>query len=121
MSKHTPGPWLTEKVVAGKPPDRGVGIIAVDPEISRTEIRTPTRGIVAWACGRVGQPSAETLANAHLISAAPEMLVALKAIVAADDAAMAELGQIGMEVSASTRAHTERARAAIAKAEGKSP
>lgn len=108
MSKHTPGPWLAEKVVAGKPPDRGVGIIAVDPEISRTEIRTPTRGIVAWACGRVGQPSAETLANAALIAAAPELLAALKAMIADFCGTM-------------WPDEVDRIRKLIAKAEGKSP
>jgi hypothetical protein len=49
-----------------------------------------------------------------------EMLAELKRIVATDDAAMAELKAIGIEVEPATSAFTERARDVIAKAEGKS-
>lgn len=64
MSKHTPGPWKADG-------DR------IFSDRQRTEYKSSTTIAVTW------DYTAESLANAHLIAAAPEMLEALERISAA--------------------------------------
>lgn len=78
MTKHTPGPWISEDCVAGRPPEAGCGIIASDDDF---KISNPTRGIVAWASRIVSRPNEETLANARLIAAAPDLLEACELVI----------------------------------------
>ena len=100
MSKHTPGTWsaLTpdqfgrpvqaDWVVAG-----GDAYICVGPQWDE-EYRD------------------ESLANAHLIAAAPELLEALEYLASLAEEAMREVGEYDIE------AELAEARAAIAKATG---
>ena len=88
-AQHTPGPWwqgstLDDSVFAAGGGDEVC--VAVCPE----------RSVIS--------DGAETYANARLIAAAPDLLEALKAVVAVADRKTVEF---------------ERARAAIAKAEGR--
>ena len=96
---YTRGPWISEGVVQGRPPDAGCGVIASDDDI---KISNPSRGIIAWANRSVNRTNAETLANARLIAAAPDLLKALKDILAPYD----------------DPRDYKTARAAVAKAEG---
>jgi len=41
-------------------------------------ISNPSRGIVAWASRSVSRTNEETIANARLIAAAPDLLAALR-------------------------------------------
>lgn len=75
-------------------------------------------GRPATVCICDGGAREEDEANARLIAAAPELLAALKEIVAADDEAIRELAKIGLDASHQISALTEKARAAIAKATG---
>lgn len=75
-AQHTAAPWIAEDRCTGKSPDAGCGVIASDVE---RKISNPSRGIAAWATRHVGQTSAEVEANARLISAAPDLLIAAKA------------------------------------------
>ena len=86
MSAHTPGPWHT------------IGTLADRPLVEAED-----GGMVADLVER--EDDAETRANAILISAAPELLEALKRIV--------------KEATGHTLAALDEAQAAIAKAEGK--
>jgi hypothetical protein len=100
-TKHTPGPWRY---------DDTWGLIVA-------------RGEVEVAACHGGGSRSEAQANARLISAAPELLDALKTLLAYH-------GETGHGVFKSTKGHyvKEReclqctmARAAIAKAEGREP
>lgn len=96
MSAHTPGPWSVYE-------DEDEPTLVVGHE------KMPSYHIPLW--GRVlseTPPTEEDRANARLIAAAPDMLDALKAYIAAD-----ESGDHDSFVNA-----YEGARAAIAKAEG---
>ncbi len=92
----------------GKPPDAGCGIIASDDDV---KISNPSRGIVAWANRSVNRTNIETLANARLIAAAPDLLEAAKEMLAA--LAMRDIKSF---IWSSPRA--QALRAAITKAEG---
>lgn len=99
MGKHTPGPWKvdTDRQVAG-----------CNGDIAITSGQTT----VAVAYARLGRPG-ETLANVHLIAAAPELYGLLKEqIECYDKMPMSDLNYAGIE-------WIKRARAAIAKAEGR--
>lgn len=94
---HTPGPWVVLYTKLGAaygieaPGDKGV--------------RGAAGCVVRWS--GIGIPSSETgKANARLIAASPDLLAALKEVVAIADRKTDEF---------------DRARAAIAKAEGKQP
>ena len=95
MSKHTPGPWEVEQdgpwtLVRGR-----------DPELPSDDIPGPLVCTPA--------DNGYTQANAHLIAAAPDLLAALKEIVA------------GISVGTDPdHPWIKEARAAIAKAEGRS-
>jgi len=86
-SKHTPGPWM-----AASRPSSIVGWPVVAPGDGGRSVCNITTG------------HDQSEANAHLISAAPDLLAALKAVIAIADRATVEF---------------DRARAAIAKAEGR--
>lgn len=92
-TKHTPGPWVVE-----------------DPIESLTPIGAHGRNGGKWVAHCLGPHQA---ANARLIAAAPDMLEALTALLARfdDNPELSEL--IGL-------VEIEHARAAIAKAEGRS-
>lgn len=92
----------------GAPPDAGAAVIASDHD---TKISNPSRGIVAWATRLVSRTNAETLANAKLIAAAPELFEALANMVEAAEAEANEKGAGGYLLARLTDA-----RAAIAKA-----
>jgi len=88
---HTPGPWL----VTG-----GNATPCVNDLTGRD---------VAWPSRRRGYPA---MANARLIAAAPELLDALRDVVSY------YVVRIGGKVDTRRAAALDRARAAIAKAEG---
>ena len=95
---HTPGPWTYRRA---KYPVDGSYDYAIAAKVGGQEFC-----IIAEAFGRVADavwPDAE--ANARLIAAAPDLLAALKDVVAVADRKTDEF---------------DRARAAIAKAEGRS-
>ena len=94
MSKHTPGPWISES--AGW---EGVShIVGYDEE-------TGGRTLIAIVFGTSdGQP--EHLRNLSLLTSAPELLAALESVLAL---AVIEYADMSM---------FDRARAAIAKAKG---
>lgn len=103
MSKHTPGPWI----VGGK-----------------YTVRTPFTSS-DWICRtrdeRHGHDDNEDEANARLISAAPELLEALKELLDKRCTSMDIVGydpQTGHPLNAEGMAALN-ARAAIAKAEGR--
>lgn len=85
MSGHTPGPWRLAK----QPPNIGITVTLY--------------GYGPATLGTIHTGNDEYIANAILITAAPDMLAALKAVVAVADRKTIEF---------------DAARAAIAKAEG---
>jgi hypothetical protein len=92
VAEHTPGPWVAEFSEA---------VSVLDGERGRV-------CTINWLKGPYGafgrKPDAEGEANARLIAAAPDLLAALKAVVAIADRKTDEF---------------DLARAAIAKAEGR--
>jgi hypothetical protein len=96
-SKHTPGPWIAEPMVG-----RGAWVKGSNG---------------TWAALSCGDSDLEAEANACLIAAVPDLLDALKEIVAADDTFRATMSP-DVEKDPVTRA-CDAARAAIAKATGK--
>lgn len=107
MGKHTPGPWWLS---------------------SSTIVCTPLAQIIAnvTPCGiqPLEVPFAEAVANASLIAAAPELLEALKWMVENDETNEGDVpmpehnGMTWNEINEFWIAGLNRARAAIAKAEG---
>lgn len=95
---HTPAPWL------------------IAPHESRRVVRADGRSI-AW-CGTY--PEDEAIANARLIAAAPDLLDALRAVLAAErfSARSPETVQQAEAKLDHIRAAAVKADAAIAKAEG---
>ena len=88
MTKHTPGPWVT------------------DPRYFGNVYCDDATGSLVAKCGRfefVSRPAEELAANTRLIAAAPDLLAALEAMVEFYDSD-------GLENGAA-----EQARAAIAK------
>jgi hypothetical protein len=81
---HTPGPW--------KWSDEGAYIVATHADLGSIVI------------AKIAFVAAESVANGHLMTAAPELLAALKAVVSVADRKTAEF---------------DLARSAIAKAEGR--
>ena len=119
MSKHTPGPWTvwnghsdvyagpissnTPGGIIGKPHQRLVCVAICDEDEEITD--------------------REQRANARLIAAAPLLLEACKATVAADEASIKEIQKEfpDYEPSPPNRAITDLLRTAIATAEGETP
>jgi predicted aconitase with swiveling domain len=104
MTAHTPGPWHV-----GKPDQVSTTGYPVIPIYSKTtgQVMSEKGPCVVWATHGTAE------ADAALIAAAPDMLAALKAIVACipDHGTWDQLDPFKMAAIA---------RAAIAKAEGKS-
>lgn len=106
MSKHTPGPWKVATTY--KLAQRGAAEIVPWNDQGRTLALTQTVK---------GYSPDESLANARLISAAPDMLAALKWL--ADSASASQESPEAREWHTKDVWHgIELARAAIAKAEG---
>jgi len=75
MSAHTPGPWAIGFSSSGYPYE-----IRADHQCG---IKGAIRSVIRWA--GIGLPSSpQALANAHLITAAPELLAACKACMEND-------------------------------------
>jgi hypothetical protein len=101
MSKHTPAPWI----VAGPYPSVSV-VVCVDGGSGYPDPHPPSYEPVCIVDQRTeGEPSALALADARLIAAAPDLLASLLEIVA--------------EWGYPNTPKWHRAKAAIAKAEGK--
>lgn len=98
MSKHTPGPWLVQ---AGN--EWADGIVTLE---GHNENGTP----MYWTVASYNRRRDESDANARLIASAPELLAALKRLIATG------LDEREYHEFMSNPAHY--ARAAIAKAEG---
>lgn len=103
MSKHTPGPWKAEGYK---------GLVVNGPDG------------VTLACAPGGKNIEETIANAHLIAAAPDLLAALKAVVDNVDRGDSILRWSPHYVSENALdtddfGNLDSARAAIARAEGR--
>ena len=108
MSKHTPGPW--EAIPFDEDGEQHFGII---------NARQPCGGKIKTAdIARIWPRGgkAKTAANASLIAAAPELLEALKFILADYEDAREEWNSFDAETYADHL--IAEARAAIAKAEG---
>ena len=103
-TQHTPGPWLVEtrKHVYAIKDTKGQDLTYQD-----TEPQTDGGSVTSR-----GRSENETLANAHLIAAAPELLSALETCVS-------ELNQIAFIQKDKLAAEAiQKAHAAIAKAKG---
>lgn len=110
MSKHTPGPWRVGSNSVGGPT-----ITTADKRSTIADIRT---------CGGVhcgGPQHPETTANARLIAAAPDLLEALREMVAGDTEAIEDAERIGIPFPDEMLATYNKACAAIAKATGERP
>jgi hypothetical protein len=95
--EHTPGPWEYEK-----PDENGNAVVGV-------ELENEADGFsIAVVCS--GSPD-QTLADAALIAAAPELLDALRSIV----------NTCNVRIDDPRIKYFDEARAAIAKAEGRQP
>lgn len=99
---HTPGPWHFFEL-STRVPD-GLGYIRPDPE----------DGLMIAHHGDMDRSREENLANGRLIAAAPELLMALKDLMAFDSAAYSK----GSDRAKALLATKKSAWAAIAKAAG---
>lgn len=124
---HTPGPWRVDMTVAlgaygvwtdyaTHPGHDGVGyptqVCSVLPEMKQFR----TQDAVGFATRK------QRDANAILISAAPDLLAACKAMLEADLYAHAEgIWEFAKTDTVEGKAAVDAARAAIAKAEGRKP
>lgn len=109
---HTPGPWSSH----------GCSVY----QDSTWKDGTQSGGrVIALAHEQAdvdGMPSDEDLANARLIAAAPELLAACRATLAYLGCEAEELDREGKHnAAANTRELAAQLRAAIAKAEGRTP
>lgn len=104
MSDHTPGPWMFDKDNVGVNRASGYGILNSEGTIGVT-VHLKHLGFVT-----PDELIENAEANARLIAAAPELLVALEDMVK-NDYASKQPGHFQ---------RTEKARAAIAKAKGES-
>lgn len=100
MSKHTPGPWRI---------DANACRVLATPKGWKRSKGHPVF-VVAQCFTYCSASLDETHANAYLIAAAPEMLASLQSLLASMRAG---------EIDEADEAMVARARAAIAKAEGK--
>lgn len=112
------GPWTAESSVSDDTDERGVAVIAVLPELQRTPQATPTRGMVAWVHSGLGacETDKEAVDTGRLISAAPDLMEALKALIEPFALMPDEVLASYPDVPQPTRVLA--ARAAIRKAEG---
>lgn len=106
MSEHTPGPWWTDGEYSEE--EAGVAVIAANTDAGPLP-GNPTRGMVAWSSELLPENKDRCAANARLIAAAPDLLVAAKLALTHVENIEAEFG---MELGAG-----KALREAIAKAE----
>lgn len=112
-SKHTPGPWNRTPTQGGEPGLIIESIDSPDGHIVATALRSLQTGVAA--VGTDWRTKEEAEANARLIAAAPDLLLALKAVLGWG---LADPSQ--MQADAGHPGDIERqARAAIARAEGR--
>lgn len=112
-AKHTPGPW---SVFIDDSGDQWTGwplSIYAENEEDKTVVRTGGQWPYEWDAAT---SQVEAVANAHLIAAAPELLEALKEMLAEKDDYMRR-NKLGDPLRETV---SKMARAAIAKAEGRS-
>lgn len=108
MSKHTPGPW------------RVFSEGRKNPGIEAKSSTIVLYGDDDEDCGIRGEDSEEQLANARLIAAAPELLEALKELVADAKAKLIVFGKdFGILNSSELAACIDEAKKAILKADGR--
>jgi len=101
-AKHTPGPWIAAAAISsvvGLPVVAGKGSLICNVNHAHDPLHGKVAGDDAF--------NREALANANLIAAAPDLLDALRNLVAVQPNLMANSAEIA------------DARAAIAKAEGR--
>lgn len=113
-TKHTPGPWHCDDVH----PDSGSIMIGSAKDWVCVMCHKPDD--YAAERGDDEENERQTLSNARLIAAAPELLEALKNLVAAYDSAIHDEYD-GTEMLSCLLGEADSARAAIAKAEGFQP
>lgn len=108
-SKHTPGEWTLEPALDGVPYLRGGFEI----------VSCGSRGERIVLCSRSGWPTRaeESLANGRLMTAAPNLLKACRAV--SDCFAVFPSGKINMASAKEARAAFDLVVAALAKAEGR--
>ena len=110
MSKHTPGPWTIGKV-SHKKQRVDIDSLHADQTVGHQTWRGLAR---AYGCEDMpAEGTAAMLANARLIAAAPELLEALRGMLALDEEHH-QRGHCDDDVCAEVR----KALAAIAKATG---
>jgi len=107
MSKHTPGPW---SIFTDKKHKHNAGIEA--DGFSIICIGYPDETPAMDDSGVHGRTTDETTANAHLISAAPDLLEALEAIMDSDLFEWNGSAAFWLQ---------DKVKAAIAKAKGEQP
>lgn len=112
QTKHTPGPWITSITAAHSKIERQDTTIVPDPDSGRDFI------IATCEYGVYGpQVEGEAVANAALIAAAPDLLAACEALIAADTAICDNLGSKSDQAMQRIAA-LDIAAAAIARAKG---
>ena len=105
-TKHTPGPWRATR----DQDSRGNHCWRID---------APSVSLLAVLTYQNAGARAEGIADAHLIAAAPDLLAALEAVLAHEGER--DISPIGTELdSAELERAKNAARAAIARAKGKS-
>jgi hypothetical protein len=110
-AQHTPGPWTYEikTAIAGGTPQYAGPVIYAEDDCEH-------HAIADASCNHTCRLPHETEANARLIAAAPDLLAALAALTAWDEADTAAGGDVDFD---GLRDVINSARAAIAKAEGR--
>lgn len=112
MSKHTPGPWEVTRFGAIK---------SASPNTQVEYARGIGQPQIALVFVDDSRPEGERDANARVIAAAPDLLAALQALVAADGECWCSVNHdrdAGPLGPCELHGALEAARAAIAKAEG---
>lgn len=111
MSKHTPGPWIPNRFDPSSP-------MTVVAESGEWVCKVSSSGM--WA----NQTPETEDANAQLIAAAPDLLAALEALLpyaeseVAYHEAFADIDEENAEEHRESQAAIDKARAAIARAQG---
>lgn len=87
-ARATPGPWVEETFVTGRPPDAGAAVVASDDDLS---ISNPSRGIIAWVTRLVSRTNIQTITNARFIAFSRTAIPAYEARVVELEAALDNL------------------------------
>lgn len=114
-TKHTPGPWKISH--GGLPGDSGFSVASNNAQAENVKVTAE-----CWPCTIVSEEHRQELfANARLIAAAPELLNALRALLATAkviQSANESLRQNGIHAAGFADSLVTDAEAAIAKAMG---